>query len=358
MYLDTAYKALVRFAEKTGSIQGKLQALPADIKTDSIIDMIVAEAVKTSEIEGEFLSRQDVLSSVRKGLGLNTAAEHIKDKMAAGVAELMADVRNTFSDDLDKEKLFAWHNMLLGTKKHIAVGEWRQGPVYVIGSGPIGSEPVHFEGPPAERLPLETERFIEWFNKTKPGAGYEIFNLLIRVAIAHLYFESIHPFEDGNGRIGRAIAEKALSQGLGYPVLMSLSAGIEADKSRYYAGLKQGQQSNEITAWIEYFAETVLEAQTSASDKVDFILTKTRFLDTYRSSLNERQMKALLRIFEDGPEGFKGGMSASKYAGITKTSKATTTRDLQDLFEKGAITHYDEQRGRATKYRLNLDSNL
>jgi Fic family protein len=170
--------------------------------------------------------------------------------------------------------------------------------------------------------------------------------------VAHLYFESIHPFEDGNGRIGRAIAEKALSQSLGRPVMLSLSKIIEGNKSAYYNALKEAQKSLEITGWINYFASVVLEAQRDAKAMVEFTLKKAQFFDRYKYQLNERQLKAINKMMQKGTEGFEGGMTAGKYISITKTSKATATRDLQQLHTIGVLIQ--EGAGRSVSYQLNL----
>jgi Fic family protein len=169
-----------------------------------------------------------------------------------------------------------------------------------------------------------------------------------------LYFESIHPFEDGNGRIGRAIAEKTLSQTIGRPVILSLSQTIEANKRFYYDSLEKSQHSNEITAWIEYFVNTTLEAQTDAEKRIDFTLRKTRFFDRFKDQLNDRQLAVVKRMLEEGPKGFKGGMNARKYIGITKSSKATATRDMQQLMEIGAFVRAGEAGGRSTSYQVNI----
>jgi Fic family protein len=219
-------------------------------------------------------------------------------------------------------------------------------------SGAVGHERVHFEAPPSSRIPEEMARFIRWFNDTAPGGSAEIRKAPVRSAVAHLYFESIHPFEDGNGRIGRALSEKALSQGLGRPALLSLSRVIEAQRKDYYGALKDGQQSNEITLWITWFVHLVLEAQIQAEEQIDFTLKKTRLFDRFRDQLNERQLKILRRILEEGPGGFEGGMSAKKYMTITGTSKATATRDLQDLADKGIFVPTGG--GRSTHYKINL----
>lgn len=314
---------------------------------------MVSEALKTSEIEGEYLSRKDVMSSIKNNLGLNAHPERVKDKSAEGIGELMIDVRNTWKEKLTKEKLFSWHTMVLKDAKKINTGAWRKHkePMQVI-SGRVGKLKVHYEAPPSTRVPKEMDQFIDWFNETAPGGKKEIKKAPVRSAIAHMYFESIHPFEDGNGRIGRAIAEKALSQGIGRPVILSLSKTIEGDKKLYYGALEKAQRSNEITDWINYFVKAILSAQTEAEQQINFILKKAKFFDRYKDQFNSRQHAVIRRMFEEGFEGFEGGMNAGKYMSIAKTSKATATRDLQDLTEKGAITGFGG--GRSTRYRLNL----
>jgi Fic family protein len=242
--------------------------------------------------------------------------------------------------------------VMKGTPK-VKVGKWRthKEPMRVV-SGPIGKEKLHFEAPPSKIVPKEMTAFINWFNETAPCEKNEINKAVVRSAIVHLYFETIHPFEDGNGRVGRALSEKALSQGIGRPVLMSLSKTIEANKKDYYEALKEGQRSNEVTPWVAYFATMVLTAQTQAVDEIDFTLRKAKFFDKFQNRLNERQLKIIKRMLEEGPKGFAGGMSAKKHIAITQTSKPTATRDLQDLVEKGIFTISGG--GRNTRYEINM----
>jgi Fic family protein len=350
--LSVVEDGLFAFAEATGLVSGILNTLPKEQQIEAIITTMVAEAMKTSAIEGEYLGRPDVLSSIRKNFGLHTAT-HAKDKRAQGIGQLMVDVRKTYAATLTIEKLFAWHKMLMTGAKNISTGEWRthKEPMQVI-SGSIGKEKIHFEAPPSSRVPKEMAAFIKWFNDTAPGGKKEIKKAPVRAAIAHLYFESIHPFEDGNGRIGRAIAEKAISQTLGRPVLLSLSKVIEADKNAYYTALKKAQRTNEISAWIKYFSDAVLTAQKQAKQLIEASLKKTKFFDRYKGELNERQLKLIKRMMDGEPEGFKGGINAAKYMSLVKVSKATATRDLQHLHEIGALTQ--EGGGRSTKYHLNI----
>lgn len=353
--LENVEDTLLLFSQKVGRVSGILEALPEETRQETIVDIILAEAIKTSEIEGEYPNRKDVLSSIRKNLGLHVSPQHIKDRSAAGLGELMIDVRKTFTQPLTEEKLFAWHRMLLGESKGNSVGVWRthEDPMQVV-SGPIGKEKVHFEAPPSLQVPGEMKAFIKWFNNTAPGAENEIKKAVVRSAIAHLYFETIHPFEDGNGRIGRAIAEKAMSQTIGSPVMLSLSRTIEANRNDYYKSLQNAQRSNEITPWMEYFIKASLDAQIEAEAQIDFTLKKTRFFDHYKDQLNERQLSVINRMLEEGPKGFEGGMNARKYIGITNTSKATATRDLQQLLEIRAFIPASHAGGRSTSYQINL----
>jgi Fic family protein len=353
--LEMIEDELFAFAKKAGKVSGVLDALPDNLKMETIIDMMVAEAIKTSEIEGEFFSRKDVMSSIKNNLGLNKKHEKVGDKKAKGIGDLMIDVRNSYKEKLTKEKLFEWHAMLLPDSKDIKVGAWRdhEEPMQII-SGAMGKQKIHFEAPPSHQVKKEMERFTKWFNESAPGGSKEIKKAPVRSAIAHLYFESIHPFEDGNGRIGRALAEKALSQGVGRPILLSLSRTIEAKKNNYYDTLEKAQKSNEITNWINYFVRTILEAQIEAEDQIDFTLQKAKYFDRFKNALNERQLKVIKRMLDEGPEGFKGGMNASKYVSITKISKATATRDLHHLLELGALAQFGKSGGRSTKYRVNL----
>ncbi len=344
---------LFDFAEKAGRISGFLKGLSDDAQTEAMIDTMVSEAVKTSEIEGEYLSRKDVMSSIRNNLGLAKNIEHVQDKKSEGIAELIIDVRNSYIEELSEEKLLSWHRMLMKVSKGVQVGEWRshEEPMQVV-SGAMGKEKVHFEAPPSVKVPAEMTRFIIWFNDTAPGGKNEINKPAIRSAIAHLYFESIHPFEDGNGRIGRAISEKALSQGVKRPILLSLSKAIEANKKEYYEALQTAQRSNEITHWLNYFVNMTVEAQNQAEKQIEFTLKKTKFFDRFESQLKERQLKVIKRMLDEGIKGFEGGMNAKKYISIAHTSKATATRDLQDLVEKKAFI--PSGGGRSTRYTINF----
>ena len=345
---------LLAFADHAGRAGGLLEGLPEDLGTEAVLDLMIAEAIRTSAIEGETLQRDAVMSSIRNHLGLNPVPQLVASRLADGAGELMVAVRHGFRERLSEETLFAWHRMLLGGSSGLRIGAWRRGgdPMQVV-SGRIDEPTVHFEAPPAARVPGEMDRFIAWFNATAPGGPEAIPHAPVRSAVAHLYFESIHPFEDGNGRIGRALSEMALSQGLGRPVAMSLSRTIDERRSNYYAALKSAQRSNEITGWVAWFVGIVVEAQREAGERIRFVLRKSKFFQRFEAELNERQHKVLRRMFDAGPEGFTGGMNARKYVALTGVSKATATRDLQHLASLGALIPLGG--GRSTRYDLALE---
>ncbi|AVR44251.1 DUF4172 domain-containing protein [Christiangramia fulva] len=346
-------KNLYAFSERAGRLSGAMEVLPEELQFESIVDLLVAEALKTSEIEGEYLSRKDIMSSIRNNLGLNIKRVQVKDQRVQGISQMMVDAQKNFQKPLSKRVLFNWHTMLMKGSSGLNAGAWREHsePMQVI-SGAMGREIVHYEAPPSSKVPNAMAQFIDWFNNTSPGSNEEIKQPVIRAALAHLYFESIHPFEDGNGRIGRAISEKALSQYLYRPVLLSLSQAIEAKKKDYYQALKTAQRSNEITPWINYFVKTTLEAQLDAEQLINFSVKKAKFFDRFEGKFNERQLKTIKRMLEEGHQGFEGGMNARKYISLNKTSKSTATRDLQDLLDMGAFIK--KGGGRSTSYELNL----
>ena len=341
-----------RFLREAGVVVGALKHVGEDQRSNLVIELISTEAVKTSEIEGEILDRASVQSSLRRNFGLGTKDRRVPPA-EQGIADMMTDLYRGFGAPLTHEKLFAWHTMVMMGRKDVKdIGRYRthQEPMQVV-SGAIYQPTIHFEAPPSSRMRSEMDRFIEWFNATGPG-GEGALPVLTRAGLAHLYFVCVHPCEDGNGRIGRAISEMALSQGLGEPALLALSQTIQSDRKRYYAMLEQSNKELEVTAWLEYFAEIVLDAQAYALRLVDFLIAKTRLYDRLLGSLNERQEKVLARMFREGVEGFKGGLSAENYMAITGTSPATATRDLADLVVKGALTRMGERRH--TRYWLNI----
>ena len=327
-----------------GVFVGTVRHLGKDERDQLTIEAMSTEAVTTSEIEGEILDRASVQSSLRKQLGIATDERRVRPA-ERGIAEMMVDLSQSFAKQLSEEMLFRWHRMVMSGSRNLRdVGRYRTGaePMQVI-SGAIYEPEVHFEAPPSSRVPSEMKRFVSWFGRTAPGRD-EPLPALTRAGIAHLYFESVHPFEDGNGRIGRAIAEKALAQSLGQPTLTALAATILARRKSYYEALEAANKENEITRWLMWFAGVAIEAQRRTIALVEFLIDKTKLLDRLKGQLNARQEKALLRMFREGPEGFRGGLSAGKYSTITGASPATTTRDLADLVDKRALVREGERR--------------
>jgi Fic family protein len=343
-----------RLLFNTGLSFGAFKHVSEDDKRLLTVELISNEALKTSEIEGEYLNRDSLQSSICRQFGLATT-DHRKIPLAEqGIAEVMVDLYRSFDAELSHERLFSWHTMLTKGRTDIKdIGRYRTDPEPMqIVSGPIYAPNIHFEAPPSVRVPDEMERFVNWFNDSAPN-GQTPLSALTRASIAHLYFVCIHPFEDGNGRIGRAIVEKALAKCLGQPTLIAIAYTIERNKKAYYAALEKANRQNEITDWLRYFAETILAAQEYTQSWIEFLIQKARLFDRLRGELNPRQEKALVRLFREGPDGFTGGLSADKYFSITGAPRATVTRDLQDLVSKGALVRTGERKH--TRYHLKLD---
>lgn len=345
-------KAEQQFLLGGGVLVGTVKHLGEEDREHLTVEAMSTEAVTTSEIEGELLDRATVQSSIRKQLGLATDNRRIRPA-ERGIAEMMVDLHRSFSEPLSNGMLFRWHEMIVSGRRDLKdVGRFRTGaePMQVV-SGRIDAPRVHFEAPPSSQVPSEMKRFLEWFARTRSD-GENPLPALTRAAVAHLYFESIHPFEDGNGRIGRSIAEKSLAESLEQPTLIMLAATILLRRKAYYEALEAANTENEITSWVAWFAGITIEAQRHTIALVEFLIDKTKLLDRLKGGLNERQTKALLRMFREGPDGFKGGLNAGKYSTITGASPATTTRDLSDLVSKGALTREGELRH--ARYRLNV----
>lgn len=350
---ESLQRAEALFLLEGGMFAGTFHHLNADDKDHLVIEALSTEALTTSEIEGEILDRASVQSSVRRHLGLGPDNRRVRPA-EQGVAEMSVDLYRSFDEPLSADRLFKWHRMLMAGSRDVRnIGSYRthQEPMQVV-SGAIYDPKVHYEAPPSANVPREMKRFIDWFNKTSPD-GKTPLPALARAGMAHLYFECIHPFEDGNGRIGRAIAEKALAQGLGHPPLTILAMTILAKHKAYYEALERNNTEIEITDWLRWFAASAIEAQRRTTALIEFLLDKTRLLDSLKGQLNERQEKALLRVLREGPEGFKGGLSAGNYITITGTSAPTATRDLADMVAKGALIRSGERR--YARYRANIE---
>ncbi len=342
----------LKFAELSGEIFGIFKTFNLSKQQNEILDIMISEAVKTFKIEGEILSREDVRSSFLKKLGLTTTIKNIKDKRAENVALLILEVRNDFRTKLSEKLIKHWHAVLFSNSKYTNSGVYRtSGEAMQIVSGAIGKEKVHFEAPPSLQVPQEMKNFIKWYNAFKPKGNIQ--KIIIKTAITHLYFESIHPFEDGNGRIGRVLIEKCLSESFDRQIIMSISQTIEKDKNKYYNELKKAQSTLEINSWLLYFSQLLVDSQKNALKILDFSLKKTQFFDLYKSKMNKRQLKVINKMFDAGKDGFEGGMTAKKYISISKTTKSTATRDLQELVELGVLVQ--NLAGRSTNYTLNIN---
>jgi Fic family protein len=340
------------FLKSSGILVGTLKHLKKEDQDTLKVELLSDEALKTSEIEGEILNRESLQSSIRRQFGLATDRRTIPPA-EQGIAEMMIDLYKTFAQPLTHESLFLWHQKLCKGRKGLKrVGAYRShtDPMRVV-SGYVHKPKIHFEAPPSKVMKPEMKQFIKWFNASAPD-GDHILPALIRSGMAHLYFVSIHPFEDGNGRIGRAISEKVLSQCLGQPTLIALAQTTEAQKKSYYNALEQNNKSMEITPWLFYFGKTILDSMDYTQKRIEFLIEKTKFYDQFKGQMNFRQEQVIARMFKEGIEGFKGGLSAENYIRITKTSKATATRDLQDLVRKGAFTKTGELK--YTRYALNI----
>jgi Fic family protein len=345
-----------QFLLRSGEFIGAFKHVGADDREMLKIELLSDEALKTSEIEGEVLDRESVQSSLRVQFGIGIEGRRVTPA-ERGIAQMMADLYRTFADPLTHQTMFTWHNMLVSEQSHVhVVGAYRTHPEPMqVVSGKLHDRKVHFEAPPSGIMEPEMAAFISWFNETAPS-GKQALPALARAGIAHLYFVSIHPFEDGNGRIGRAVAEKSLAQSLGHPSLIALAYTIERARNTYYAMLERSNKNTEITEWLLYFGATIIEAQRNTTKRVDFYIAKAKLYESLRGRLNERQEKVITRMFQEGIDGFRGGLSAENYISITGASRATATRDLQDLVVKGALTKTGELRH--TRYHLRLGEQI
>jgi Fic family protein len=340
------------FYRNAGIIWGCLRHLPTESLENLKIDILTQEAVSTSSIEGEILQRESVQSSIRKHLGLRTDTLRVKAN-EAGIAEMMVDVYLNFEETLSHETLFKWHELLMNGRRDIEViGNYRtHAEAMQIVSGNLSTPKVFYEAPPSKQVLELMDGFISWYNSQ--SAKENNLSIIILAGITHLYFEIIHPFEDGNGRIGRALVEKIISQKMDAPALNSFAKVIDAHKKKYYDALQSCNHSLNIDKWLLYFSQTVIDAQQCTIKLVNFLVAKSKFFIKYNELLNQRQSKVLKRVFEEGHDGFKGGLSASNYQKISGASAATATRDLQELVQFQALIKTGELK--STRYFLNLE---
>ena len=341
------------FAEGAGIAIGAAKHLSQAERENLTVELMSHEAIDTSAIEGEPLDRESVQSSIRKHLGLAGNGRRVRPA-EAGIAEMMVDLYEEVRSPLDEAILHRWHRLIVNGRTDLSdIGHYRTGgdPMQIV-SGPIGRQRVHFEAPAAASVEAEMARFWAALDSTKPNGAAPL-PPVTRAGVAHIWFESIHPYEDGNGRIGRAISEKLLAQGLPTPTVTGMASTLLIHRKAYYAALEHAHADLEITDWLLWFAAKAIEAQRRTLQQVEFVLAKARLLENLRGQLNERQEKALLRMFEAGPNGFVGGLSAANYMSIIGAPPATTTRDLGGLVGAGALRRSGEHK--STRYRLNID---
>lgn len=338
------------FLKKSGELIGALKYIDSKEQENLRIELLSEEALKTSKIEGEILDRESLQSSIKKHFGLIIDQKKIPPA-EQGIAMMSVDLYKSFSNLLSHKKLCSWHEMLMNGRVDVQdIGRYRtdKDPMQIV-SGPPYKRLVHYEAPPFNVMQSEISTFILWFNETKM-----LLPALTRSAIAHWYFICIHPFEDGNGRIARALSECALAQSLNQPSLIALAYTIEKNKKNYYSQLGHHNRSNNITRWIHYFASLVLEAQKNTQKRIEFLIAKSKMMSHLKGQINLRQEKVLLRMFNEGIDGFKGGLSAKNYITISDATTATASRDLRDLVNKGAL----KKTGilKHTRYYLNVYS--
>jgi Fic family protein len=345
-------RAEALFAEGAGVVVGASKHLDDTERRGLGIELMSHEAVDTSAIEGEPLDRDSVQSSIRKHLGLG--GDHRRAAPAeAGIAEMMVDLYEQVSTPLTEATLHKWHRLVTNGRTDLKDrGRYRSHaePMRIV-SGPLHAPKVHFEAPPSAQVEREMAGFWEWMARTAPKGSTPL-PPVTRSGAAHLWFESLHPYEDGNGRIGRAISEKILAQGLATPTITGMATTLLKHRKIYYAELERAHRELEITDWLMWFAAKTIEAQRRTLRQVEFILAKSRVMEGVWGALNPRQEKALLRMFAAGPECFIGGMSAANYMKITAAPPATATRDLAELAAIGALTRTGERK--ATRYHLNI----
>lgn len=345
--------ALARARLAQGKVLGAARLLDGRLTLEAVAAILVEDGITTSAIEGERLDPSAVRSSVARRLGLPSAGLPAPTRAVDGLIDVLLDATRRYDVTLTMERLYGWQAALFPTGysglHRIRTGALRgDEPMQVI-SGPIGRERVHFVAPPRQSLEWEVERFLSWFNT--PSADLDG---LLRAGLAHLWFVTVHPFEDGNGRLARAITDMALSQDERQPMrLFSLSAQILRERESYYDVLERTQRGGlDVTAWLAWFLAQVEAAATAAEQTVGDTLAKARFwLRHQTTDLNERQRKALNRLLDAGRRGFEGGINTRKYMSLTKTSRATAYRELVDLVEKGCLAPTGKG-GRSSGYEI------
>jgi Fic family protein len=341
---------LAAVRHRQGRLIGRMEGLGFWLREEAVLSTLTQDVLKSSEIEGEILDIDQVRSSLARQLGLEGALTPA-DRHVEGVVELMLDATQKYEEPLTEERLFGWHSALFPTGRSgmqkIGVGKWRDdnsGPMQVV-SGPIGKERIHYQAPTAEQLPAEISKLLDWFNAPAP------IDPVFKAALAHLWFVTIHPFDDGNGRIARAIADLALARSERSPKrFYSMSAQIRLERKEYYDILEQTQQGSlDISAWMQWFLGCLDRAFDGAEGTLSDVLRKAKFWESHSGeSFNERQQKVIIRLLD----GFEGKLTSSNWAKLAKCSQDTASRDINDLVKRGILTK-DAAGGRSTSYSLN-----
>lgn len=341
---------LAAVSRRQGRLIGRMESLGFELRSEAVLTTLTADVLKSSEIEGEKLDKDQVRSSIARRLGMEAGALPEADRNVEGVVEMMLDATQHYEQPLSQDRLFAWHAALFPTGRSgmskIIVGAFRDdgtGPMQVV-SGPIGRQRVHYEAPKADRLEQEMKAFLDWFEGDRPA------DLVLKSALAHLWFVTIHPFDDGNGRIARAIADMMLARSEGSPQrFYSMSAQIRDERKAYYDILEATQKAElDVTRWLIWFLDCLERAIESAEGILGSVLAKSRFWERLKDvPINERQRAVLNRLLD----GFEGKLNTSKWAKLTKVSADTALRDITDLVDKG-ILRKDLGGGRSTSYSL------
>jgi Fic family protein len=341
---------LASVRHRQGRLIGHMEALGFNFQQEAVLETLTADVLKSSEIEGEKLEAEQVRSSIARRLGMDIGAVKAADRHVEGVVEMMLDATRRYDRPLTEQRLFDWHASLFPTgrsgMRKIRTGAWRNdstGPMQVV-SGPLGKERVHFEAPKAGRLPREMKAFLKWFESG------EAMDLVLKAGVAHLWFVTIHPFDDGNGRIARAIADMALARSENSPQrFYSMSAQIRQERSAYYDILERTQKgTTDVTLWMDWFLGCLGRAIDAAQTTLSAVLAKARFWERIKDiQLNERQRLVINRLLD----GFEGKLTTSKYAALAKCSQDTAHRDILALTEHGVLIRNPEG-GRSTSYSL------
>ena len=344
---DAISPRLAAVRHKQDRLIGRMQALGFPLRKEAELRTLTLEVLKSSEIEGEILDKEQVRSSVARRLGVDIGALTPEDRKVEGVVEMVLDATRNYDKPLTRERLFAWHASLFPTgytgMRKIKVGAWRDAPMEVV-SGPIGHERVHFEGPPANRIEREMTAFLDWFN------GDDGTDLVLRACIAHLWFVTIHPFEDGNGRIARAIADMMLARSEQSPQrFYSMSAQMRQERDAYYGGLEETQKGTlDITERLDWFLGCLDRSFDEAERTLAAVFRKARFWGSHAGApFNERQSLMLNKLLD----GIEGKLTSSKWAKMAKCSQDTALRDIVDLVDRGILAK-DPAGGRSTSYSL------